>query len=173
MLEATATGRSLVDLLHCTPAYLPQSPTTCSSVHPALPRVAIRPLDPLLLFPSSLKAMESTICTFFTLRCNQVLPLGTEHGDRNMECDFLLARVSIYITEHSLRVSYSYDDVTDDFTDGCGNDIVRPSLYHASRIEYRCWKCGFAWESDKPRTSSSKESKRFVCDIGKTWDHLL
>lgn len=96
VLEAAATSRSLVDLLHFKPTYLPQSPTTGSTVHPTQPSTSQGCNLPLLCFPSS-----STGCGFdaiFVL--SSFMPLGiavgTEHGDRNTECNYLSACVSIY-----------------------------------------------------------------------------
>src|SRR5258708_21928853 len=94
------------------------------------------------------------------------LPLETYREDRNTECDYSSAYVSIYtdsdLAGHGVRPPcfpnelYTHTTIYQmTFTIGRGNDIVRP-VSPSSRNEYRCWKYRFAWQSDKSRTHSSE-----------------
>ena len=120
--------------------------------------------------------MVPMLCTSSIPPCHWILPLGTDRGDRNTECDYSSAYVSLYtdsdLAGHGVRPphfsteSYTHTTIYQmTFTIGRGNDIVRPVSPLSSHNEYRCCKCRFAWQSDKSRTGSSERKQKIYSRI--------
>ena len=121
--------------------------------------------------------MVPMLCTSSFPLCQWALPLGTEHGDRNTECDYSSAYVSIYtdndLVGHGVRPfcfsNALYAQITNNqmtFTIGRGNDIVRPiSPAHVTNTD--AGNIGLHGNPTSRGPACRKENRRLVCEYGK------